>query len=354
VPSFDVVMPMADHRICVRHLYANFRDKGFRGVALKELLWKAASAYTEVEFRFQMEEMKKVSPDAFDYLDKIDPSGWSRAWFSDYPKCDLLVNNICECFNSYILKARDKPILTMLEMIRKQLMRRYQLKRDGINKLKGKLCPRIVEKLEAIGEAASDCLSRFAGDGIFEVEQGRRQYAVDLRRRTCGCRQWEVTGIPCAHAHSAITFHGHKPEDYVDSCYSIEMYKKAYAPIIYPMPSEEQWVKTAHDVLDPPRSRKMPGRPRKARVRGPDESRVPQNPYRMRKFGLKGRCGICKLVGHNNRTCPMKKDQPSTEVDLPTPPPASLPTPPSTSVSLTNQYSCIVVDVLLMYYLMCY
>ncbi|XP_062155259.1 uncharacterized protein LOC133863331 [Alnus glutinosa] len=239
VPSFDVVMPMADHRICVRHLYANFRDKGFPGVALKELLWNAALSYTEVDFRFQMEEIKKVNPDAFDYLDKIDPSGWSRAWFSDHSKCDLLVNNTCECFNSYILKARDKPILTMLEMIRKQLMRRYQLKRDGIAKLKGKLCPRIVEKLEAIGESASDCLSRFAGDGIFEVEQGRRQYAVDLRRRTCGCRKWEVTGIPCAHAHSAITFHGHKPEDYVDPCYSIEMYKKAYAPIIYPMPSEE-------------------------------------------------------------------------------------------------------------------
>jgi hypothetical protein len=32
-------------------------------------------------------------------------------------------------------------------MIRKQLMRRYQLKRDGISKLKGKMCPRIVEKL---------------------------------------------------------------------------------------------------------------------------------------------------------------------------------------------------------------
>jgi hypothetical protein len=186
-------------------------------------------------------------------------------------------------------------------MIRKQLMRRYQLKRDVINKLKGKLCPRIVEKLEAIGEAASNCLSCFADDGIFEVEKGSRQYVVDLRRMTCGCRKWEVTGIPCAHAHSTITFHRHKPEDYVDPCYSIEMYKKAYAPIIYSMPSEEQWVKTAHDVLDRSRSRLMPGGPRKARVRGSDESRVPQNSYRMRKFGLKGRCVLCKLVGHNTR-----------------------------------------------------
>jgi hypothetical protein len=275
VLSFDIVIPMADHRICVRHLYANFRDNRFRGAALKELLWKASSSYTEVDFRIHMEEIKRISPDAFDYLDKVDPSGWSRARFSESPKCDLLVNNISECFNSYILKARDKPILTMLEMIRKQLMRMYQLKRDGISKLKGKLCLRIVEKLEAGCEAASECLSHFSGDGMFEVEQGSRQYVMDIRNRKCGCRKWKMTGIPCAHAHSAITFHGHHPEDYVDPCYSIEMYKKAYAPLIYPMPSEEQSIRTGHDILDPPRPRVVPDKPRKARVRGLDEMRVP-------------------------------------------------------------------------------
>jgi len=134
-------------------------------VALKELLWNVASSYTEVGFRIHMEEIKRISLDAFDYLDKVDRNGWSRAWFNESPKCDLIVNNISECFNSYILKARDKPILTMLEMIRKQLMRRYQLKRDGISKLKGKMCPRIVEKLEVVGEAALDCLSRYSSDG---------------------------------------------------------------------------------------------------------------------------------------------------------------------------------------------
>jgi hypothetical protein len=81
-----------------------------------------------------MEQLKVINENAFNFLDKIDPSGWSRAWFNSYPKCDLLVNNISECFNSYILKARDKPILTMMEMIRKQLMR-YQLKRSGAQAL---------------------------------------------------------------------------------------------------------------------------------------------------------------------------------------------------------------------------
>jgi hypothetical protein len=92
--------------------------------------------------------------------------------------------------------------------------------------------------------------------------------------------------------------------------------------------------------LDPPRSRLMLGKPRKARGRGLDESRVPQNPYRMRKFRLKGRCGLFKVVGHNTKTCPKKKEQPSNyrqpviEVYFPT--------PPTPSVSFIQQYVYII------------
>ncbi|XP_059438654.1 uncharacterized protein LOC132171372 [Corylus avellana] len=217
MPAFEVVMPMVDHRICVRHLYSNFRDiGGHRGLALKEQLWSTASSYTEYELNDHMEELKKMNEAAYEYLSQIDPSTWSRAWFSDYPKCDLLVNNICECVNSNILKARDKPILTMFEMIRKKLMRRYQAKREGIEKLTEKLIPRIASKLEEIGLQAVDCIAQYAGDSMFEVTcPDNRQYVVDLGRRRCGCRQWEITRIPCPHAVAAVLYDCGDPEDYV-------------------------------------------------------------------------------------------------------------------------------------------
>jgi hypothetical protein len=44
------VCPNAEHRICVRHLYANFRNDGHRGVLLKDLLWRVAASYTQNEF----------------------------------------------------------------------------------------------------------------------------------------------------------------------------------------------------------------------------------------------------------------------------------------------------------------
>jgi hypothetical protein len=87
-----VVLPRGDHRFCVRHLYANYRDSGHRGLALKDKLWAVAAAYTEADFFKEMDELKNISEYAYNYLMNVDRSSWSRAWFNTSPKCDLLVN----------------------------------------------------------------------------------------------------------------------------------------------------------------------------------------------------------------------------------------------------------------------
>ena len=62
-----------------------------------------------------MEQMRALDQEAFEWLDKTAPKTWVRAFFSEFPKCDLLLNNSCEVFNKYILEAREMPILSMLE-----------------------------------------------------------------------------------------------------------------------------------------------------------------------------------------------------------------------------------------------
>jgi hypothetical protein len=54
-------------------------------------------------------------------------------------------------------------------------------------------------------------------------------FIVDLNKRTCGCRKWDVTGIPCCHAVSAIQAFNHRPEEYVDHLFKKEAYLLAYA-----------------------------------------------------------------------------------------------------------------------------
>jgi hypothetical protein len=100
-----------------------------------------------------MEELKKMSQPAHDYLEKVDLRGWARSFFDTTPKCDLRMINLCECFNSYIIKDRDKPIIIMLEMIRMKLMKRYQMKRQGIRSYVENWCLKILEKLEVFGKS---------------------------------------------------------------------------------------------------------------------------------------------------------------------------------------------------------
>lgn len=70
------------------------------------------------DFKEKIDKLKNLSEDTNKWLQDKSPCYWSRLYFSIYPKCDMLLNNLCEAFNKFILDAREKPILIMLELIR--------------------------------------------------------------------------------------------------------------------------------------------------------------------------------------------------------------------------------------------
>ncbi|GJR59125.1 mutator type transposase [Tanacetum coccineum] len=92
------VFPSTEHMYCVRHINENMKSQ-FKGGVYKEMLWNAAKATSEGEFKKKM----------------------GRA------KCDLLINNICEVFNRQLVDGRDQPIITCLEYIREYLMKKIVL-----------------------------------------------------------------------------------------------------------------------------------------------------------------------------------------------------------------------------------
>jgi len=102
---FKAAIPSALHHICVRHLYVNFRGEGHKGLLLKYKLCEAAAAYTVHGFQREVEVLNKLSLVANAYLEKIDLNDWVKAFFYTTPKCDLIMNSLCECFNSYVIKA---------------------------------------------------------------------------------------------------------------------------------------------------------------------------------------------------------------------------------------------------------
>ncbi|XP_076941564.1 uncharacterized protein LOC143611177 [Bidens hawaiensis] len=134
------VFPNAEHRQCTRHIYANFIKK-FRGLQSKNLFWAAAKSTSKQWFERHMKELKTNSKGAYDHLMERNPITWSRAFFEVGRACDAFENGMSESFNSRIRTTRRKPIISMLEDIRRFVMRRMFLMAKKSERFEHEVCP---------------------------------------------------------------------------------------------------------------------------------------------------------------------------------------------------------------------
>ncbi|XP_027150542.1 uncharacterized protein LOC113750795 [Coffea eugenioides] len=151
-----------------------------------------------------------------------------------------------------------------------------------------------------------------ASEDTFEVGDMDRLFIVNLNQRTCDCGAFQLVGIPCKHAALGIIYKREKLEDYCDQWFSKDIYLKAYASMIHPIPHEKRWPPmdeiTPKFVLPPP-LRRAPGRPRVNRRREADEG-----PSSQPKRSSTLKCGNCGQFGHNMRTCqraPVQRKNPA-------------------------------------------
>ncbi|KAI5313918.1 hypothetical protein L3X38_043094 [Prunus dulcis] len=301
-------MPNAEHRHCVRHLHNNFKLAGHTGAAFKQRLWAAARATTIPVFEAEMEQMLGQSQAAYKWLQERPAAHWSRSHFSIVPKCDILLNNLCECFNAAILEARDKPIVTLLERIRTYLMLRMARLRETV--WPHEVGPRIFGIVEKNSIESGHCIASYAGGGKYQVNSMLgAMFVVDLERHTCTCRKWDLSGIPCPHALASIAKSEHSPLDFVHALYKRPAYDRAYEGYISPMPSQAYWRKTGHVPIKPPVYRIQPGRPKLSRNREADE--IPKGATKLKRYGIVITCRNCGQEGHNFAGCPqLRQGQP--------------------------------------------
>ncbi|XP_062023137.1 uncharacterized protein LOC133739371 isoform X2 [Rosa rugosa] len=305
IPAFKEVVPRAHIRFCVRHMWTNF-TKLFPGKVMKDQMWACAKSTTLPYFQKEMEDMKALDFDAYKWLTAKDRPAihWCRAYFNTDGDCDIMINNLCESFNSWILEARGKPPVTMFEELRVKLMKRVAMRKEKMEAYHGNICPKprvVIEKNKL--RAGTDCIPTFNGGDIAEVENiDGSKNVVNLRMRTCTCRRWDLSGIPCKHAISAIYLKRHDPDDYVAACYLKKTYMSIYNNLIQPVNSMDLWSRTKDPAILPPQYSRQPGRPKIARMKDASE-RVQEGGVKLARVQRSLRCSNCKQVGHNLKTC---------------------------------------------------
>lgn len=176
----------------------------------------------------------------------------------------------------------------------------------------GPLTPTATRILKENADQATKYTVQWNGGELYQVSgPWNDQCVVNVVARTCTCRRWELTGIPCKHAvatnwnmslnHQEVVL----PEEWVHPCYRLETWKKVYSFHIKPIRGPVHWPKcTVPTSLLPPKHNPQVGRPRKERKRSKTE-----RDFKIVKDGKLSRghktvtCDKCGSRGHNQRTC---------------------------------------------------
>jgi transposase-like protein len=125
IKAVNEIIPQAEHRMCARHIYANWR-KSHRDKLYQKIFWACAKAFDRVGFNYHRAKLAQKTEQGAKDMMKTDPEHWSRAFFKFGLYCDSVENNLCESFNNAIMRARFYPIITSMEIIRKKVMVRIQ------------------------------------------------------------------------------------------------------------------------------------------------------------------------------------------------------------------------------------
>ncbi|XP_071700234.1 uncharacterized protein [Rutidosis leptorrhynchoides] len=304
----------------------------FRGVAYKNYLWRCATVTTVPEFEHAMNRLKEFDNAAYVSLSDIPPHQWARSHFTGRAVSDVLLSNICDVFNRWLVydvllsnmcdvfnrwlvDARDKPIITALEYIREYCMKTIVNVIKKKSKCDGPLSIGATKVFEKIKSEANKCNVLWGGNQKYQVtgtaisEQPQEQFVVDMETRNCAYRKWELTGIPCKYAVAVNWnmvengFEVGDPETWVHSVYKLTTWNNTYQFTIEPLNGRHIWPK-AGDLytLVAPKKVSTPGRPKK---KG-DCLQMRLMRLVMEKNCKLKKCGSCGEYGHNKRGCKEK------------------------------------------------
>nr|XP_025880283.1 uncharacterized protein LOC112938371 [Oryza sativa Japonica Group] len=291
--------------MCARHIYANWR-KRYTNQKLQKKFWNCAKSSCRELFNYNRAKLVQDTPQGAKDMITTAPEHWSRAFFQLGSNCDSVDNNMCESFNNSIMDSRFFPVISMNEAIRCKVMVRIADNRTKADKWQGTICPNIFKKLKLNIERSGQCYVLWNGQHGFEVqEKEKKKYTVNLGQKTCSRRYWQLLGLPCCHAISAIYKASKQLDDYIASSFSISEYMNTYQHCLQPVEGQDKWPVSDMTKPHPPAYVKMPGRPKTQRTREPTEK--PKG-AKVSKVGIKMRCKLCHQTSHNSRTCARNKE----------------------------------------------
>ncbi|XP_060183431.1 uncharacterized protein LOC132613426 [Lycium barbarum] len=131
----------------------------------------------------------------------------------------------------------------------------------------------------------------------YTVNDEPRRFIIDLKKKTCSCRMFQLDEIPCSHAWAVLKNKNLTADVYCSDLFKPETVVNTYDVPVNPLPDETEW-NVPKSILDefvmPPIYKRPPGRPKNKRDKPLQELMIGKR---------RNSCGKCGRLGHNRRSC---------------------------------------------------
>ncbi|KAL6214887.1 hypothetical protein ACLB2K_014319 [Fragaria x ananassa] len=229
--------------------------------------------------------IKHLKDNLFGRLSKKLPASYRDTLVSSFAACAYARTH--EKFDEAMQKLRS-------DGVRVHTMNLFTRRRLDSSNWGSVLCPKMEKKLLKRLQTGRSWRVSQSNQDVFEVFTETCNVMVNLAVCECSCRHWEFRCFPYAHAVQVMNKTNLLAYDCIEDYWKTTFYKKTYKLPICPVPDLDRpnILSFGDSTLQPPKTRRSPGRPKSRRIRS---------------FGEQCKeitCSRCHTLGHhNNRTC---------------------------------------------------
>lgn len=257
--------------------------------------FEAAYAAAPDTYRACVENIRNISPEAYQWILQSEPRYWANALFEG-SRYNNLTCNITKSFYDWVSDLPVLPITDIVDGIRRRMMELIYTRRVDSGQWLDKLTPTVGNKLQGETAKAQELHVIESTAKTFKVSDDLGAISIlNLDLWDCSCGMWQVTGIPCLHAVAAVEYSHGNIFDYCSKYFTTETFRLIYIDSINPLPIADMPVhKNSCSVLvhPPVVAPPPPGIPKRRRIRSKGVVKRPLH------------CSRCKGSGHNRATCP--------------------------------------------------
>jgi len=328
LPAMNNIFPQNNHLSCTFHISQNV--KGRFGKEVSKFVNSLSVCKSEMAFLNEMEKLKSVNTDAFEYISSLDLKAFVDCYVPD-GRFDFYTSNISESLNGTLFSSRKESYLVLANHIVMKMStwfaKRFQKSTKMYNaKKRHKLTKSNKKKLKKNWEAGEKMkvtpisevlfLVAYNHDGNKTIKQ-RVNINANTINDVCKCgvvRQFEFA---CAHVCAVFYYLG-KSIKYVERKYCSYWYTREALKSTYEIPIVDVSIPTTvKDEILVPKLVSQRGRPKEKRIKNkfwarsvnciPGSNDVKEKIH-LKKYKPVRRCRKCNRTGHNIRTCSKNGD----------------------------------------------